>query len=258
MFKLISLLFISITLSGCISTPTLPQTNLQQGARIGLYVDVPETVTHLQIGTTIFNNAEKTYPYSWDFNNLVRKSVSTALQNEGFTVVELNSADLPALREKQTLIRYDEHTQQWLVEESAKSTYDTLTSKYDLAAVFVLQKKSEFFEVSLECGMHGCTSREMASPGLFSRSMFGIGHHLGAYGFEWDTYSLNPPADLMKAAPLNELFWHGFSANFSRLKDFQKPNDLDNLTEQELLYIRDLILKDIQQRTLAIVEVLKR
>lgn len=63
-----------------------------RGDRIGVLVEVSGNPTHTYVGTTVFNNFVKKYPYQWNLGVEVRRIVERSVNEAGFTVVDLRQA----------------------------------------------------------------------------------------------------------------------------------------------------------------------
>lgn len=248
MLRAILVSFCITLLTGCASAPTPPAMNFHEGGRIGLYIDVSETIKHKHVGTTIFNNNEKIYPVQWDFANSIQHIVSSSLQKNGYEVVIIPKGSI-AVNSESRMIEYQKES--WIVPPSGKKLFETLRNDMKLDAMFIFQKGNTL--VNLECGSGGCSPHYMDAPGLYSRSMFGLAYYLGSWGFDWYTYSLNPPADLTKTAPYDFHFTQT-STPLSRNPGFEEPKEITELSAEELLNLRKLILQDIEQKTLMLVE----
>lgn len=237
-----------LTLAGCTGLPKAPPMNFHEGGRIGLYIDVSEIVKHKHVGTTIFNNNEKVYPVQWDLAKNIQQIVSSKLTQKGYEVIIIPSGSLKVNPD----IRLIEHKgDSWTINPSEKSLYDRLRNDMKLDAVFIFQKGNTM--VNLECGAGGCSPHYMDAPGLFSRSMFGLAYYKGSWGFDWYTYSLNPPADLTKTDPF-EFHFRETSAWLNIDPEFVEPTNISALTPEELNHLKMLIFKDIENKTQMLID----
>ena len=91
-------LFACLTLlAACAATPPpLPAVHHGAGERIGVLVALPQTPMHTHIGTTVFNNFEKTYPYPWNLAGDLRTAILRELAHAGFEPVDLAAAGFNA------------------------------------------------------------------------------------------------------------------------------------------------------------------
>ncbi len=54
-----------LVLAGCATSLPIPSFETKHGDRVGLLVDIGDVPSHTHIGTTVFNNFERKYPYQW-------------------------------------------------------------------------------------------------------------------------------------------------------------------------------------------------
>lgn len=229
--------FISIVLFGCAGGPPAPRIETAVGERIGFLVEGGESPTHTHIGTTVFNNFTKKYPYRWNLESQVAGTIGKSIAEAGYTPVDLKAAGL-RLADVDRLIQPKEFA--WVVTPGREPALKRLRDQFGLKAVIVLKEGP--VTTSLECAGGPCSARSSGGSGLFTRSFFGLTRYHGVAAYHWNVFVLDPPVDTARAT---ELFDHlRYPARI--ISDYADPANFENLTESEFGPVRETILKMIR------------
>ena len=86
--------FVAILIAGCATTPPLPKVESARGDRIGVLVEAGDSPSHTHVGTTVFNNFARKYPYDWNLSAEVQRTIERAVRDAGLTVVDLRREGL--------------------------------------------------------------------------------------------------------------------------------------------------------------------
>ena len=100
MYKLFSLLISVLFISACASGPSQLEIEIEQGAkpRVSVIIAVPNQISTVYIGTTIFENGGKSYPSTVDLSGFIDSDVRTRIQRSDFvTLVPLSRSEYEAL-----------------------------------------------------------------------------------------------------------------------------------------------------------------
>lgn len=234
MRTLVFLFFLVTTLAGCAMAPPIPQFETKRGDRVGIYVDIGEGPTHTHIGTTIFNNFSKRYPYAWNLETILADSLKTSLNQAGISVVDLKAegfrySDLAGLIEP--------GEKQWVWAPGTESTKNRLRNEKNLKAVIVVKENRVL--AALECGGGPCNERYADSPGLYTRSMLVLTVYNAVAAYSWDVYLLDPTANLAYLDSIHSKM----RIPSVRLTGYDSPADFKNLSEAEFKPVRDALVK---------------
>ncbi len=128
--------------------PEVTEFQIQPRSKIGVLVEAGEHPVHTHIGTTIFNNFEKTYEDQiWPLKELVEDNLNDSLTNEDlFSVVNLDKEGI-SFEDVHEFIVYKNG--EWRVNETKKEIFNKLTVDLGLDAV-VVAKEQEVIAY-LEC-----------------------------------------------------------------------------------------------------------
>src|SRR3989442_8877322 len=89
------LLVVLLATAGCATAPEIPPIESKRGDRVGIVVDIAQAgPVHSHIGTTVFNNFNRKYPYSWNLDAAVAQALGRSLASAGFTPVDLEAQGL--------------------------------------------------------------------------------------------------------------------------------------------------------------------
>jgi len=230
---LLTICLLAVALSGCQTAPQLPPISMRAGDRIGVLVKIPENPYHTHVGTTVFNNFEKTYPYRWSLESDVRAKVTDALTSSGFSVIDLATTGI-ALDDLSGLVTRTDGT--WRVGEKKQAIVQQLAGQLGLKAVVLI--KAAPTTVLMQCGAFGCSFFSATGPGLFTRSFLGLNNYIAAAAFEWHVYVLDPVADAALAESVSVVL----KSPGIRLSGYS-PADFDHLTEADFAPVHDAIVQ---------------
>jgi hypothetical protein len=105
---------------------------------------------------------------------------------------------------------------------------------------------------ALECAGGPCSERYANASGLYTRSFLGLTRYNAVAGFALNVYVLNPPADISRADPLRSMM----RMPAIPLGNYPAPANFEQITEAELLPVRDAILKFSEQMAAEIAKAL--
>lgn len=228
----LSAVTLALGLSGCATTPAIPPIKLAPTDRVGYLVELQDEPTHTHIGTTVFNNFSKSYPYSWDLSTRIGNVIHKRLEAAGLAAVDLRVTGLTA-SVITGIVQVSGDT--WVIASDKTALAKRLREEQKVGAVIVVRPANVL--ALLECSGGPCSERMVGSPGLFSRSIFGMTRYFSVPAFGWSIYSLTPPADLARADPL---------ARQIRMQSAPvqgiSPADFYALTERDLQPVLESIL----------------
>ena len=229
---------ISITalfIAGCATTPPLPKIESSRGDRIGLLVEAGDSPSHTHIGTTVFTNFTKKYPYNWNLSADVTRTIKRTVRSAGFTAVDLrkegiNYADVSGLIQAAG--------EKWQIASGKEEIIRRLRDQLRLKALLILKETRVI--AARECiGLGSCYKRYADSSGLYTRSAFVVTDYKAVAAYQWNVFVLDPIADAAKADPLRSML----RIPSTPLSGFKDPADFENLTEAEFAPVRDAILR---------------
>jgi hypothetical protein len=223
-----------LTLAGCATSPPIPSFETKRGDRVGVLVDIGDGLVHTHIGTTVFNNFEKKYPYRWNLDSAVAETLKSSFSKSGFAVVDLENEGL----------RYSDVTplvvadgEKWKVAPGKENTVRDLAERKGLKAVIVVKETRVM--TALECAGGPCSERYANASGMYTRSFLGFTRYNAVAAFGLNVYVLDPLADIAKADALRTMM----RMPAIPLATYPVPANFEQLTETELLPVRDAILK---------------
>lgn len=226
--------------SGCASlhVPEVPQHAIPANANVGLLINVGDNPTHVHVGTTILNNFNKKLPYDWNMKEAIFQTYKTQIESStSLKVIDLHDYGIKRASQVDFV---DVKDKQWSVVEANSSLRNSLMDKNLYAVITVTEKPTL---ASLECGAGGCSERYVDGFGVFSRSFLGIKNFTATAAFDITAEVIQPPVDLARQPALSDL------ASFqkkSKLITELKPQNLKNITDQELAPVKAHILQYIQ------------
>ena len=168
MIKKLSLLIFVLVLAGCVSTPPIPEFNLQKNARIGVMIDLDETIGHQHYAGLRFNNFSKVTKLNWNLNSFAKEEAKKLLQEKGYEYVELSSSEM-ALYKYRVFSLANVKDEKWVIAEGAETLYQNLKNDKKLDAIVAYKSSPNI--VSVECSNLGCAEFSAAHSGLYSRGI---------------------------------------------------------------------------------------
>ncbi len=237
----------ALVVAGCATSPPLPRIEAARGDRVGILVDGDDDLSHTHIGTTVFNNFNKKYPFAWHMNGEVTRTIEQRVRDAGFTPVNLRDeriqyADVAGLVQPTS--------DQWKVAAGKDEAFRSLRDRLRLKALIVLKEASVL--VGKKCYDSPCEERYVHASGLYTRSAFGLTAYYAVAAYQWNVFVLDPIADTASADPLKSVLMDS-ATRAPRLKD---TTDFHQLTEAELLPVRDAILHIVEKNAVEAVKTL--
>ena len=229
MKKLIVVFIIHLAITGCATLPPIPNFEMTQGAKVGLFIDIGNQVRHAHIGTTVFNNFNKTYPYDWNLAHIATKSFEQSLKKKGFVVVDLNSAGFKLDDINALIIAQDKN---WKQNLAKTDIIKKLQDELNLRAIIIVEEQRVM--ASMECSSGGCIERYIDGCGLYTRSILGVTQYKAVAALATIIYLFNPPA-FLSAGDAWRFQW---KLRTMTLSNFSKPNDFRDITEKEFEPVR--------------------
>ncbi len=223
-----------LLISGCASVPPIPQLETKYGDRIGVFVEIGPRPTHTHIGTTIFNNFAKEYPYDWQLEAALTEGISKTLKNAGYTAVNLKDTGLQYPQVAKLIVASEG---KWQIAPGKEKRLQQLRDDMGLRALFVLKESP--VTAAMECGAYGCTFFKAQTSGVYTRSFFGFTNYYSVAAIDWGVFVLNPLVDLAQGEKLGEMLRIPSVPFFGH----SDPGNFDNITEADFSSIREDIVR---------------
>lgn len=242
MSKVTFLLVILVFMSGCAArfVPPVEQVSLPDKAKIGVFIDVSNSPTHTHIGTTVFNNHVKSYPYEWQLKEEAFATIKRQIEeNTPFTVVALSA---PLINDITDLNFVAVKDKQWAFIDRTSALRESLLAQ-GIHAVIGIKEAQTLAE--LNCSQYGCVEFYSEGYGLFTRSFFGLDRYYASSSFEITAEILDPAVDMVLLEELWEM--NLYTGKHNLLDGFKDPVDFNNFTEQEMLPVKDGVLAYIEK-----------
>jgi hypothetical protein len=219
-----------IVLTGCTKEPTVPEYYLKADDRIGYIIQGSEKILHTHLGTTLFNDFEKKYDTSWNFSTEIEKTLTKYVRGELLNLKKYG------VTETQIKNLFTVNDGSWVVQD--KKLYNELLYLYDVKAIILIYQG----ETSVDE-----FESEVSESGLFSKHTLGFKRYVGVNAYKVKLYILNPNAIVsIQSHKKSELLYHSLYFSNQEKSGFKKPNDIDNITEKELLPLRHSILRMLE------------
>jgi hypothetical protein len=256
--RVILALFLCVLLAGCATgpqVPPLPLIELKSGGRIGVLVEGGSFPFHSHIAYSYrgispsFPSFDREYSYRWNLQPKVTSTISDALRDSGFSVIDL-------LKEGYS---YDDvaglvvqASNEWNVLASKISAFRTLKERLGIKAVVLL--KESRVTVLLDClGASPCVERYMSTSGLYTQSAYGLTKYYAVAAFTWNVFVLDPVADVAQGIAVSKVL----KTPKIVIRDFAKPANFENITEAEFEPVREAVMKIIENDASVVVAALK-
>ncbi len=228
MKKIIGLAFVVLFVAGCANvSPKLPNYKIGQKDNVGYIIKTNENMVHTHIGTTVFNNFEKTYPKlitADDVKKLLKKSIHANL----IDISSYKFGDIDNL-----IIKNDN---KWIINNN--NIYSELIKKDKLKAIIVVSEKSG----GIYLYPNYLSSK---SSGLLSTSMLGIERYFAVSGFHFKLHILNPigSKEFHKEIVTAKIICDPLIDNYQKKSNFVKPANIKVLTSEERKSVTKSILE---------------
>jgi hypothetical protein len=226
--KIISLAFAVLFITGCVNLgPKLPNYKIDQKDNVGFIIKTNENMVHTHIGTTVFNNFEKTYPKlvtADDVKKLLKKNIHA------------NLIDISSYKFEDIDNLIIEKDNKWIVNND--KIYTKLIKKDKLKAIIVVSEKYG----GIYLYPNYLSSK---SSGLLSRSMFGIERYFAVSGFHFKLHILNPigSKEFDNEMVTAQIIYDPLIDDYQKKSNFVKPANIEALTSEERKSIKKTILE---------------
>lgn len=237
MNKYAILLLVVLFSSGCATrfVPPVENVAMPRDSKIGVFIDVGPHPTHTHIGTTIFNNHVKPYPFDWQLQNAIFDTLKNEIEaRTGLDVILLSHATVSDFDEMNFVTVKDK---QWSLVEGSSATRESLLARGIRATIAIKEARTL---AELNCSQYGCMEFYSEGYGLFTRSFFGIDRYYASSSFEISAEILDPAIDMVLLDELWDITL--YSGKNNQLHEFSDPVDFNNLTEKEMAPVKEGIL----------------
>lgn len=234
---------IALLLSGCVKQPDIPTYHLKNNDKIGYIIQPSGDVSHAHMGTTIFNNLEKTYNYNWELEKNIQKSLAKNVHKK---MINLSKYHIKYTDIKDMIIAKDG---QWVI--AKKNQYNRLLNKLHLRAILVINQETTYV-------ITGRDPIVMNASGLASHNFIGLKRYFAVSAYDFNLYLLQPKAVIKdKEVIKSEIIYDSMITSFQEKSGFKKPKDIDNITKEELETVRKKVIQLIDNGTKSIDKYLK-
>lgn len=216
-FLLIALVFI---VTGCsFSQPDVPKYTIGKKDKVGFIVDIRnKNIEHTHIGTTVFNNFEKSYYTDWKIKEQTTKLIENKLNAQ---VIDLSKHNIQGLAVDQLIVA---SSNKWQVNKPG--VYHQLANDLGLKAVIVVKDKpTSVYEYPSHIPIKG--------SGLISRSFLGLDKFYAVLGLDADIYLLNPVGKIHVNAANAKLLYLSLINSLQEKSGFIPPQKIDSITIKE-------------------------
>jgi len=242
MKKILGFSFLLIVLfSGCaIQQPDIPKYTINKNDKIGYIINIPKKVEHSHVGTTAFNNFEKSYLYAWEKEGIIEKQLH---DNLGQELINLSLLGFKNSDFKDLIVGKDN---KWVINN--KTLYQKLVNDLKLKAIIVITDgPGSFFLNPYVFDVKG--------TGLVSSNFLGIKRFFAVLSVESQIYLFNPLAKInVNRDPLVTIIYDPMLNSFEEKSGFKIPNNIENITQSEMepvnkmnnIHLNGLINKTIE------------
>lgn len=223
----------ALLVAGCATTyvPPTPSYSPKSNAKIGILVEAKANPTHSHVGTTIFNNFVKEYPYEWQMEAPIFAQLKEVIElNSSLEVVNLEDMGITS---SDNLDFVTVTKKQWTFVPETQATREKL-QKNNIDVVIIVREAPTV--ASMECSQYGCSYHYSQGYGLFTRSIFGLDTYVASSSFNISMETLDTPIDVMYLEPFREIA--AMRETNKILEDFSDPADFENITEEELAPVK--------------------
>ncbi len=230
MRRSIAILAAVVGLSACTTPPPVPNYRLAQGDRVGIMVDVGDTLFYTNSGapsrkSSGSRTSVKRYSGDWGLGRYITERLSGELRKgRGFDVVDLYSHGISYYRLAGLIVARDGT---WAVRPSRRQMYNRLVRELRLKAVVVVAEKRMY--VTSNCTESGCANYYSDGHGLFRVNGVLANKYYAVAAYQTDVFILNPPANPALGRAFKELE----RRRVGRIRRFGLPRDPKNISAVE-------------------------
>ena len=228
-----TVLFAAVVLiGGCGSSP--PSVNyyrLAAGDRVGILVDIGDTVFYTRVqgtGDKVLQRDARLKSYSGDWGlrtHMARRLAEELRTKGGLQAVDLADHGIAYYRIAGLVGRGDGG---WVVRPSRRAVYDRLVRELRLKAVVVVTERQIL--ATYKCTAQGCRNYYSPGQGLVRVQGDYGDTYLSAAAYEADVFTLDPPDNL----GLQPVFKSLEERRVRRLRRFALPRDERKISQQVL------------------------
>lgn len=242
MKKLTFLFLVMLLASGCATrfVPPVENVSMPKDSKIGVFIDVGDHPTHTHIGTTIFNNHVKQYPFDWQLQQGIYDAIKHRVESQtGLEVVLLDGALVSDFSDLNIITVKDK---QWSVSQTSSELRDSLLAQGIRATIAIKEARTL---AELNCSQYGCMEFYSEGYGLFTRSFFGMDRYYASSSFDISAEILDPAIDMVLLDELWDMTLYQGKNNL--IEGFNDPVDFNNLTEAEMKPVRQGIIEYVEK-----------
>jgi len=228
-------MMVFIFLTGCVEQPKIPKYHISKNDKIGYIIQPSGNVHHSHMGTTVFNNIEKTYKYNWHLEKNVKKGLE---QNINKKLINLSKYNIKFSDVKDMMIFKNG---QWIIQN--KIQYNQLLNKLHLRAVILVGENTTYIET-------GRSPIVMNTSGLASSNFIGLKRYFAVSAYDFNLYLLQPKAIIeVKDITKSEMIYDSVFADIQKATAFKEAEDIENITKEEFSIVHKSIIQLIYGAT---------
>jgi hypothetical protein len=232
-----------LLLSGCVKQPDIPTYHLKNSDKVGYIIQPSGDVYHGHMGTTIFNNMEKTYAYKWELEKNIQRSLAKNVHKK---MINLSKYNIKYSDIKDMIVAKDG---QWTI--GKRDQYNRLLNKLHLKAILLINQETTYV-------FTGRDPIVMNTSGFASHHLIGLKRYFAVSAYDFNLYLLKPKAVIrVKEVLKSEMIYDSLITSSQGKSGFKKPEDIDNITKEELEVVRKKVIQLIDDSTKSIDKYLK-
>jgi len=222
---------IIVLLTGCgISQPKLPEYSVSDEDKIGYIINVENKIEHTHMGTTIFNNFNKTYNYEWNLSQYIDKYINKKMSSK---LIDLSKLGYSIEALKGLIIAQDG---QWII--SKRDKYNKLVKDLNLKAIILINDEpNNYFSYPSSYNVEG--------TGLLSHHVLGMKRYFSVLGVKSHIYLLNPQGAIVTRDENLSILYDPLISSYEEKSGFNAPIDIENLTEKEFEPVKNINIKHL-------------
>ncbi|MFN2334804.1 MAG: hypothetical protein ABR550_10310 [Wenzhouxiangellaceae bacterium] len=201
--------------------------------RVGVLVQTPTQGVHTHVGTTVFNNFTREYPFELNLAQEFQSDLSERLVSAGLEPVLIDDATLAGIDKHVVGLRDDE----WAIVDQVEAIGD-VQAQHRLDALVRVWPLGRHV-VATECSNLGCTDRYADGAGLYTRGLLVMLQSMAVPGVDFEVILFDPLLKVSSYEPLRNI--EGFGRGATLIDDFKRPEDLKSLNDAELQAVREAI-----------------